>query len=76
MKYYIFVSRLASTSTHGIQPTGTNTHTHTFKNYLSRTAQVSRYEKGKTNPDITEARQWVAVASAGPYASLQLAPDR
>jgi len=26
--------------------------------------------------DFTEARQWVAVASAGTYASLQLTPDR
>jgi len=30
-----------------------------------------------TNLDFTEAkRRWVAVASAGPYASLHLAPDR
>ena len=32
--------------------------------------------KVKTNLDFTEARQRVAVASAGPYASLHLAPDR
>jgi len=31
---------------------------------------------GKTNLDFTGAREWVAVASAGPYASLHLAPDR
>jgi len=31
--------------------------------------------KEKTNLDFTEARQWMAVASAGPYASLHLAPD-
>jgi len=38
---------------------------------------VSRYQNGKTNLDFTEARdKWVAVASAGPYASLHLAPDR
>jgi len=43
---------------------------------------VSPYQKGKTNLDFTEAtdsegnRQRVAVASAGPYASLHLAPDR
>jgi len=35
---------------------------------------VSWYQKGKTNLDFTEAR--VAVASAGTYASLQLAPGR
>jgi len=38
---------------------------------------VSQYQKGKTNLDFTEARdsEW-QVASAGPYASLHLAPDR
>ena len=37
-------------------------HTHLFNGPLSRTTRVSRYEKGKTNPDFTEARdsewQW------------------
>ena len=39
---------------------------------------MSRYQKGKTNLDFTEARDVsaVAVASAGPYASLHCAPDR
>jgi len=32
--------------------------------------------KVKTNLDFTEAREWVAVASAGPYANLHIAPDR
>jgi len=45
-----------------------------FNGPLSGTTQVSRYQKGKTNLDFTEAR--VAVASAGPYASLHPAPDR
>jgi len=39
-----------------------NTHTHLFNGPLSGTARVSRYQKGKTNLDITEARdsewQW------------------
>ena len=39
-----------------------NTHTHTFNGPFSRTTQVSRYQKGKTNLDFTEARdsewQW------------------
>jgi len=39
-----------------------NTHTHTFNGPLSGTTQVSRYQKGKTNQDFTEARdsewQW------------------
>jgi len=54
----------------------THTHTQPFNGPLSRTTRVSRYQKGKTNLDFTEAREWVAVASAEPYASLHLAPDR
>jgi len=34
----------------------THTQTHPFNGPLSRTTQVSRYQKGKTNPDFTEAR--------------------
>ena len=36
------------------------THTHPFNGPLSGTTQVSRYQKGKTNLDFTEARdsQW------------------
>jgi len=38
------------------------THTHTFNGPLSGTTRVSRYQKGKTNLDFTEARdgewQW------------------
>jgi len=33
----------------------TRTHIHTFNSPFSRTTQVSRYQKGKTNPDFTEA---------------------
>ena len=44
---------------HGV-PRGT--HTHTFNGPLSGTTRVSRYQKGKTNLDFTEARdsewQW------------------
>ena len=39
-----------------------NTHTHPFYGPFSRTTRVSRYQKGKTNLDFTEARdsewQW------------------
>jgi len=39
-----------------------NTHTHTFNGPFSGTTQVSRYQKGRTNLDFTEARdsewQW------------------
>jgi len=54
----------------------THTRTPPFNGPFSGTTRVSRYQKGKTNLDFTEAREWVAVASAGPYASLHLAPDR
>ena len=40
----------------------TNTHTHPFNGPFSGTTQVSRYQKGKTNLEFTEARdsewQW------------------
>jgi len=40
----------------------THTHTHPFNGPFSRTTQVSRYQKGKSNLDFTEARdsewQW------------------
>jgi len=49
-------------------------HAQPFNGPLSGTTRVSQYQKGKTNPDFTEAR--VAVASAGPYASLHCAPGR
>ena len=44
------------------QVTVGNAHTHPFNGPLSRTTRVSRYQKGKTNLDFTEARdsewQW------------------
>jgi len=46
---------------------------HPFNGPLSGTTQVSRYQKGKT---IWISLKQEAVASAGPYASLHLAPDR
>jgi len=40
----------------------TSTHTHTFNGPFSGTTRVSRYQRGKTNLDFTEARdskwQW------------------
>jgi len=42
---------------------GTKNYTHPFNGSLSRTTRVSRYQKGKTNLDFTEARdsewQWL-----------------
>jgi len=53
-----------------------NTHTHPFNSPLSRTTQVRRYQKVNQSGFYWSKRQWVAVASAGPYASLHLASDR
>jgi len=59
-------------------------HTHTtillLLCYLSGTTRVSRYQKGKTRKVkpiwiYWSKKQWVAVASAGLYASLHLVPD-
>jgi len=61
-----------------------HTHTHTIVSLLfwilSRTTRVSRYQKVKTRKVTLSwiywsKRQWVAVASAGPYANRHLTPD-
>ena len=48
--------------------TTATTHTHPFNGPLSRTTRVSRYQKGKTNVDCTEARDsgisWALCKSA------------
>jgi len=43
------------TQTHKHTNTHTQTHTHTFNGPFSGTTQVSRYQKGRTNLDFTEA---------------------
>jgi len=52
-----------------------NTHTQPFNGPLSRTTQVSRYQKGKTNLDFNEARdsewQWHQVGRMQICTSLQ-----
>ena len=53
----------------------THTHTHTFNCPFSRTTQVSRYQKGKTNLNFTEARdsewQWYQLGQMQVCTSLQ-----
>jgi len=53
----------------------THTHTHAFNGPLSGTTQVSRYQKGKTNLDFTEARdhewQWHQLGHMQVYTSLE-----
>ena len=52
-----------------------STHTHPFNGRLSRTTQVSRHQKGKTNLDLTEARdsewQWHQLGHMQVCTSLQ-----
>ena len=63
--------RTASPNTH------THTHTHPFNGPFSGNTQVSRYQKGKTDPDFTEARdsesQWHQL---GHMQVCTFAPDR
>jgi len=51
------------------------THTHAFNGPLSRTTWVSRYQKGKTNLDFSEARdsewQWHPLGHMQVCTSLQ-----
>ena len=52
-----------------------HTHTHPFNGPLSRTTQVSQYQKGKTNLDFTEAKdsewQWHQLGHMQVCTSLQ-----
>jgi len=53
----------------------THTHTHLFNGPLSGTTQVSRYQKGKTNLEFTEARDsgisW-AICKSAPRSTTQV----
>jgi len=55
--------------------THTHTHTHPFNGFFSGTTQVSRYQKGKTNLDFSEARdsewQWHQLECMQVCTSLQ-----
>ena len=58
-----------------MKPAQIYTHTHPFNGSLSGTTQVSRYQKGKTNLDFTEARdsgwQWQQLGYKQVCTSLQ-----
>jgi len=70
-RYIYYNSLLCHTHTHA------RTHTHPFNGFFSGTTRVIRYQKGKNQSGFYwSKRQWVAVVSAGPHASLHLAPDR
>ena len=77
LSLYTFTSlhsiHLSHTRTHA--RTHTHTHTHKFNGPFSGTTQVSRYQKGKTNLDFTEARdsewQWYQLGHMQVCTSLQ-----
>jgi len=56
------VAKMLNRQTDRHRHTHTHTHTHPFNGPLSGTTRMSRYQKGKTNLDFTEARdskwQW------------------
>jgi len=51
------VLMITHTHIHTHTHTHAHTRTHTFNGPLSGTTQVSRYQKGKTNLDFTEAKE-------------------
>ena len=52
----MYITKENLTSTHLSCPLDTHTHTLQFNGPFSGTTQLSRYQKGKTNLDFTEAR--------------------
>jgi len=71
-------SELAPTVTrasYGNYPHNTHTHIHPFDGPISGTTRVSQYQKGKTNLDLTEARdsewQWHQLGRMQVCTSLQ-----
>ena len=72
---WAYVSNNNTTPQHSIMNTIAHTRTHTFNGLFSRTTQVSRYQKGKTNVDFTEARdsewQWHQLGHMQVCTSLQ-----
>ena len=69
--YYEYLYSTTVTEQHTIL----HTHTHLFNGPFSRTTQVSRCQKGKTNVDFTEARdsewQWHQLGHMQVCTSLQ-----
>ena len=67
--------RSPNTTTTTTTTTTTHTHTQPFNCPFSRTTQVSRYQKGKTNLDFTVARdsewQWYPLGHMQVYTLLQ-----
>ena len=75
---YAICDKLVGPRTHvfdGLHFGTTGQHTHPFNGPLSGTTLVSQYQKGKTNPDFTEARdsewQWHQLGHMQVYTSLQ-----
>ena len=66
---------LSRSRTHARTHARARAHTHTFNGPLSGTTRVSRYQKGRTNLDLTEARdgewQWHLVGQMQVCTSLR-----
>jgi len=71
---HVVIKRDASQPLDVDKPSGT-THTHPFNGHFSGTTRVSRYQKGKTSLDFTEARdsewQWHQLGRMQVCTSLQ-----
>ena len=59
------ISATFPTTAHNNNHTHTHTHTHPFNGPLSGTTRVSRYQKGKTNLDLNEARDVGVLGCSG-----------
>ena len=72
---YCYCTATFTNITANITVTYTHTHTHTFNGPFSGTTQASRYQKGKTNLDFTDARdsewQWHQLGHMQVSTSLQ-----
>jgi len=73
--YRVLHTPYICTPSHHLLFTTKVTHTHPFNDPLSTTTRVSRYQKGKTNLDFTEARdsecQWHQLGHMQVCISLQ-----
>ena len=71
------IAAIASCLQSGMENMQKTTTPQPFNGPFSGTTRLSRYQKGKNQSGFYwSKRQWVALASVGPCASLHLTPDR
>ena len=75
MDLYKELALTVTRASYGNYPHNTHTHIHPFDGPISGTTRVSQYQKGKTNLDLTEARdsewQWHQLGRMQVCTSLQ-----